>query len=54
MGAFEDLGIERRHLPLRGYRGAVGETRRYFPLKLPIALESERIHNCRNRLVTES
>ena len=40
--AFEALGIERRHLPLRVYRGAVGETRRYFPLKLPIALEPGR------------
>ena len=39
---FEALGIERRHLPLRVYRGAVGETRHYFPLKLPIALEPSR------------
>ncbi len=39
---FEALGIERRHLPLRVYRGAVGETWHYFPLKLPIALEPSR------------
>ena len=40
--AFESLGIERRHLPLRVYRGAVGETRHHFRLKLPIALEPDR------------
>ena len=40
--AFEPLGIERRHLPLRVYRGAVGETRRHFQFKLPIALETDR------------
>ena len=40
--AFESLGIDRRHFPLRIYRGAAGETRRYFPLKLPIALAPER------------
>ena len=40
--AFEALGIERRLLPVRVYRGAVGETRRYFPLKLPVALEADR------------
>ena len=40
--AFEALDIERRLLPSRLYRGAVGNTRRYFPLKLPVALEAER------------
>ena len=40
--AFEALGIERRYLPLRVYRGAVGGTRHYFQLKLPLALERER------------
>ena len=40
--AFEALGIERRILPVRVYRGAVGDTRRYFPLKLPVALEADR------------
>ena len=40
--AFEALGIERRHLPLRVYRGAVGETQHYFRLKLPIAVEPDR------------
>ena len=42
IGAFEELGIERRLLPSRLYRGAAGDTRRYFPLKLPVALEAER------------
>ena len=42
IGAFEALGIERRILPSRLYRGAAGNTRRYFPLKLPVALEAER------------
>ena len=41
--AFEALGINLRLLPLRVYRGAVGETRHYFPLKLPIALEPGRV-----------
>ena len=40
--AFEALDIERRHLPSRLYRGAAGDTRRYFPVKLPVALEAER------------
>ena len=40
--AFEVLGIERRHLPLRVYRGAVGEARHDFRLMLPIALEPDR------------
>ncbi len=42
VGAFEALGIQRRLLPSRLYRGAAGNTRRYFPLKLPVALEAER------------
>ena len=33
VGAFEELGIERRILPSRLYRGAAANTRRYFPLK---------------------
>ena len=40
--AFEALGIERRLLPQRVYRGAAGNTRRHFPLKLPVALDAER------------
>ena len=40
--AFEALGIERRLLPQRVYRGAAGNSRRHFPLKLPVALEAER------------
>ena len=42
LGAFEALSIERRLLPSRLYRGAAGNTRRYFPVKLPVALEAER------------
>ena len=42
VGAFEALGIERRDLPSRLYRGAAGNTRRYFPLKLPVALDAGR------------
>ena len=38
---FEHLGIPRRRLPQRVYRGAVGNTRRYFALKLPIAVEAD-------------
>ena len=33
VGAFEGLGLDRRVLPVRVYRGGGGETRRYFPLK---------------------
>ena len=40
--ALEALDIERRLLPLRVYRGAAGSTRRYFPVKLPVALDTER------------
>ena len=40
--AFETLGIERHLLPSRLYRGAAGNTRRYFPLKLPVALDGDR------------
>ncbi|MCZ0934959.1 MAG: hypothetical protein OXJ54_07235 [Gemmatimonadetes bacterium] len=42
VAAFEGLGIERALLPSRLYRGAAGDTRRYFPVKLPVALESAR------------
>ena len=38
----EALCIERRILPLRAYRRAAGNIRRYFPLKLPVALDAER------------
>ena len=38
VSAFEALGIEPALLPVRVYRGAAGDTRRYFPLKLPVAL----------------
>ena len=39
--AFEALGSERRHLPLRVYRGVVGEARHHFRLKLPISVEPD-------------
>jgi len=42
VAAFEALGIERRSLPVRTYRGRADATRRYFPLKLPVALDAER------------
>ncbi len=42
VAAFEALGIERRILPQRLYRGATGSFRRYFPLRLPVALDAER------------
>ena len=40
--AFEALGIDRALLPVRVYRGAAGNTRRHFPVKLPVALDSAR------------
>ena len=42
VAAFEALGIERTLLPSRLYRGVAGDTRRYFPVKLPVALDSAR------------
>ena len=42
VSAFEALGLERSLLPVRVYRGAAGETRRHFPVKLPLALDSAR------------
>ena len=39
---FDALGVGRQNLPRRVYRGAVGETRRYFALKLPIAVEEDK------------
>ena len=41
VAAFEALGLDRRVLPVRVYRGAAGDTRRFFPLKLPVALDAE-------------
>lgn len=40
VAAFEEIGIDRQILPVRVYRGAGGNTRRYFPLKLPVALDA--------------
>ena len=42
VAAFEALGIERRILPQRVYRGAAGNTRRHFHLRLPLALDAGR------------
>ena len=42
VAAFEALGIERALLPVRVYGRAARETRRYFPLKLPVALDARR------------
>jgi len=42
VAAFEALGIDRELLPVRVYRGKAGTTRRYFHVKLPVALDSER------------
>jgi len=42
VAAFEGLRIERCLLPVRVYRGAAGKTRRHFPVKLPVALDSAR------------
>ena len=41
VAVFEALGIEHGLLPVRVYRGAAGATRRYFPVKLPVALDAE-------------
>ena len=38
---FEALGLERRMFPHRVYKGSVGKQKRYFALKLPIAVDSE-------------
>ena len=38
---FEALGLERGLLPRRIYRGTVGRQKRYFALKLPVAVDSE-------------
>jgi len=42
VAAFDELGIDRGLLPVRVYRGKAGTTRRYFHVKLPVALDSER------------
>ncbi len=42
VAAFDQFGIERELLPVRVYLGAAGTTRRYFPLKMPVALDSGR------------
>ena len=42
VGAFEGLGIERALMPVKVYGRTGGETRRYFPVKLPVALDTKR------------
>ena len=42
LGRLEALCSEHRILPLRVYRGAAGNTRRYSPVKLPVVLDVER------------
>ena len=42
VAAFEKLGIEKSLLPSRLYRGAAGGARRYFHIKLPVAVDEER------------
>ena len=41
VSAFEALGIDCGILPQRVYRGAAGNIRRHFPLRLPVALDTE-------------
>ena len=40
---FEELGLPRRLLPRRIYYGVVGNQKRYFALKLPLAAEPETV-----------
>ena len=42
VAAFEALGIEPELLPVRVYGRIARETRRYFPVKLPVALDERR------------
>ena len=42
VAAFEALGIERRVLPQRTYRGAAGNLRHHFHLGLPVASDAKR------------
>ena len=41
VGFFKSLGIPRKLLPSRLYQGAVNKQTRYFPLKLPIAVDAK-------------
>ena len=38
---FQELGLDRRLIPRRIYYGAVGNQKRYFALKLPVAVDAE-------------
>ena len=42
VAAFEAIGIDRGLLPVRVYGSGARATRRYFPVKLPVALDAER------------
>ena len=41
VGFFESLGIPRKLLPSRLFKGAVNKQTRYFPLQLPIAVDAK-------------
>ena len=41
LGCFESLGINRNLIPQQVYQGAVEKQTRYFPLKLPIAVDTK-------------
>ena len=40
---FQELGLSRRLIPRRIYYGAVGAQKRYFALKLPVAVDPETV-----------
>ena len=40
---FEEIGLPRRLIPRRIYYGAVGNRKRYFALKLPLAVDPETV-----------
>ena len=41
VGCFEGIGLERRLMPRRIYQGTVGNRKRYFVLKLPVAVDGK-------------
>ncbi len=43
VGFFEGLGLDRRLMPRRIYQGTAGNRKRYFALKLPIAVEGKTV-----------
>ena len=46
---FEEIGLPLRLLPRRIYYGVVGNQKRYFALKLPLAVDPENRHLCLRR-----